>query len=142
MVRSLTPFFKEITSLEPVTSIDEPGRCRTSTRGMSGRARAGWRRVSARSIRARASQMPPEGEWTRWFLMAGRGFGKTKAGAEWVRHLAENEAGEPDRAGRADGGRRSQRDGRGRERDSGGQPAGFPPGVSAVAGADHLAERG
>jgi hypothetical protein len=40
--------------------------------------------------RARASQVPPEGEWTRWFLMAGRGFGKTKAGAEWVRHLAEN----------------------------------------------------
>jgi hypothetical protein len=40
--------------------------------------------------RARASQMPPEGEWTRWFLMAGRGFGKTKAGAEWVRSLAEN----------------------------------------------------
>jgi hypothetical protein len=41
--------------------------------------------------RARASQMPPEGEWTRWFLMAGRGFGKTKAGAEWVRFLAEKE---------------------------------------------------
>ncbi len=39
--------------------------------------------------RARASQLPPEGDWTRWFLMAGRGFGKTKAGAEWVRHLAE-----------------------------------------------------
>ena len=40
--------------------------------------------------RARASQHPPEGDWTRWFLMAGRGFGKTKAGAEWVRHIAEN----------------------------------------------------
>ena len=42
--------------------------------------------------RARASQLPPEGEWTRWFLMAGRGFGKTKAGAEWVRSLAEEGA--------------------------------------------------
>ena len=40
--------------------------------------------------RARMSQRPPDGEWTRWFLMAGRGFGKTKAGAEWVRNLAEN----------------------------------------------------
>jgi Terminase large subunit, T4likevirus-type, N-terminal len=40
--------------------------------------------------RARASQLPPDGDWTRWFLMAGRGFGKTKAGAEWVRSLAEN----------------------------------------------------
>ena len=39
--------------------------------------------------RARASQRPPEGDWSRWFLMAGRGFGKTKAGAEWVRNLAE-----------------------------------------------------
>ncbi len=39
--------------------------------------------------RARANQRPPEGDWSRWFLMAGRGFGKTKAGAEWVRHLAE-----------------------------------------------------
>jgi phage terminase large subunit-like protein len=40
--------------------------------------------------RARPSQRPPEGDWSRWFLMAGRGFGKTKAGAEWVRDLAEN----------------------------------------------------
>ena len=40
--------------------------------------------------RARANQRPPEGDWTRWFLMAGRGFGKTKAGAEWVRYLAES----------------------------------------------------
>ena len=40
--------------------------------------------------RARVSQRPPEGEWTKWFLMGGRGSGKTKAGAEWVRHLAEN----------------------------------------------------
>ena len=39
--------------------------------------------------RARASQRPPEGNWSRRFLMAGRGFGKTKAGAEWVKHLAE-----------------------------------------------------
>ena len=30
-------------------------------------------------------QLPPEGEWRTWMLMAGRGFGKTRAGAEWVR---------------------------------------------------------
>lgn len=41
--------------------------------------------------RARANQRPPDGDWTRWFLMAGRGFGKTKAGAEWVRSLAETQ---------------------------------------------------
>ena len=41
---------------------------------------------------ARRSQLPPEDEdWRTWLLMAGRGFGKTRAGAEWVRELAEEE---------------------------------------------------
>lgn len=34
-------------------------------------------------------QLPPEGEWVTWLLMGGRGSGKTRAGAEWVRGLAE-----------------------------------------------------
>ena len=34
-------------------------------------------------------QLPPPGDWRIWMLMAGRGFGKTRAGAEWVRQLAE-----------------------------------------------------
>jgi phage terminase large subunit-like protein len=29
-------------------------------------------------------QIEPEGDWRVWLLMAGRGFGKTRAGAEWV----------------------------------------------------------
>jgi phage terminase large subunit-like protein len=33
---------------------------------------------------AHEGQIPPGGEWTVWVLMAGRGFGKTRAGAEWV----------------------------------------------------------
>lgn len=33
---------------------------------------------------ARPSQLPPPGDWRVWMLMAGRGFGKTRAGAEWV----------------------------------------------------------
>ena len=37
---------------------------------------------------ARAEQLPPEGDWTTWLLMGGRGSGKTRAGAEWVRRLA------------------------------------------------------
>jgi phage terminase large subunit-like protein len=41
---------------------------------------------------ARTSQLPPEGDdWRTWLLMAGRGFGKTRAGAEWVRGLAEQD---------------------------------------------------
>ena len=32
----------------------------------------------------RPGQSEPEGDWTVWVMMAGRGFGKTRAGAEWV----------------------------------------------------------
>lgn len=32
---------------------------------------------------ARQEQRPPEGEWDTWLLLAGRGFGKTRTGAEW-----------------------------------------------------------
>ena len=34
-------------------------------------------------------QLPPEGDWRTWVVMGGRGAGKTRAGAEWVRTLAE-----------------------------------------------------
>jgi phage terminase large subunit-like protein len=35
------------------------------------------------------TQLEPEGDWTTWLLMGGRGSGKTRAGAEWVRQLAK-----------------------------------------------------
>jgi phage terminase large subunit-like protein len=38
---------------------------------------------------ARPEQMAPPGGWRIWLIMAGRGFGKTRAGAEWVRSIAE-----------------------------------------------------
>ncbi len=38
---------------------------------------------------AHAAQLPPEGAWRTWVLMGGRGAGKTRAGAEWVRGLVE-----------------------------------------------------
>lgn len=38
---------------------------------------------------AHAGQIPPAGDWLVWLILAGRGFGKTRAGAEWVRALAE-----------------------------------------------------
>jgi phage terminase large subunit-like protein len=37
---------------------------------------------------ARDDQWPPEGLWTTWLVMGGRGSGKTRAGAEWVRGQA------------------------------------------------------
>ncbi|WP_174274342.1 terminase large subunit domain-containing protein, partial [Sphingomonas bacterium] len=39
----------------------------------------------------RVAQAPPEGDWRTWLIMAGRGYGKTRAGAEWVRERAEND---------------------------------------------------
>lgn len=33
---------------------------------------------------AHDGQLPPPGDWSVWLAMAGRGFGKTRAGAEWV----------------------------------------------------------
>jgi phage terminase large subunit-like protein len=43
----------------------------------------GWR------SKARPSQLPPPGDWLGWLILAGRGFGKTRAGAGWVHELVE-----------------------------------------------------
>jgi phage terminase large subunit-like protein len=42
---------------------------------------------------ARPNQLPPEGDWTTWLLLAGRGFGKSRCGAEWVRQIAKDNPG-------------------------------------------------
>jgi phage terminase large subunit-like protein len=44
-------------------------------------------------------QLPPEGAWKTWVIMGGRGAGKTRAGAEWVRSMVEGAR--PTDAGRA-----------------------------------------
>ena len=52
-------------------------------------------------------QLPPDTDWRTWLIMAGRGFGKTRAGAEWVLSLVRGEALNPPRNGevaRSDGG--------------------------------------
>jgi phage terminase large subunit-like protein len=38
---------------------------------------------------ARHQQLPPAGDWRTWLIMAGRGFGKTRAGSEWIRMIAD-----------------------------------------------------
>ncbi len=38
--------------------------------------------------RPHAGQIAPEGDWRTWLILGGRGFGKTRAGAEWVSQLA------------------------------------------------------
>jgi phage terminase large subunit-like protein len=43
---------------------------------------------------ARPNQLEPGGEWFGWLVLAGRGFGKTRMGAEWVRaNVEDNRAG-------------------------------------------------
>jgi hypothetical protein len=43
--------------------------------------------------RARASQRPPEVPWNKHLFLAGRGSGKSRAGAEWIRDLAQKTPG-------------------------------------------------
>jgi phage terminase large subunit-like protein len=47
-------------------------------------ADGGWR------TKARPEQLPPPGDWNGWVVCAGRGFGKTRTGAEWIRELVES----------------------------------------------------
>jgi phage terminase large subunit-like protein len=53
--------------------------------------RRGWLEefIARWVIWGRPAQLPPKGDWRNWLLMAGRGYGKTRAGAEWVHYLAE-----------------------------------------------------
>jgi hypothetical protein len=43
---------------------------------------AGWQ--------ARPNQVAPPGDWRYWLVKAGRGFGKTRVGAEWVREQVKS----------------------------------------------------
>lgn len=49
--------------------------------------RYNWRKF------ARPEQIMPAGDWYTWILMAGRGFGKNRTGAEAVRELVHNNPG-------------------------------------------------
>ena len=44
------------------------------------------------SFWARDEQLEPEGDWNTWFVNAGRGFGKTRTGVEWVREQVKRGA--------------------------------------------------
>ncbi|MFL9839961.1 terminase family protein [Sphingomonas sp. ST-64] len=43
------------------------------------------------SLWAHGGQLMPPGDWRVWLIRAGRGFGKTRAGSEWVHQLALDE---------------------------------------------------
>jgi phage terminase large subunit-like protein len=50
--------------------------------------------VTAWRSEARPQQLPPEGDWFVWLIMAGRGWGKTRTGAEWLAHRAQTTPGD------------------------------------------------
>ena len=43
------------------------------------------------SLRRRPSQAPPQGDWRVWLILAGRGWGKTRTGAEFIREQVDKE---------------------------------------------------
>ena len=43
------------------------------------------------AVWAEPGQLPPHDDWAVWLMRAGRGFGKTRAGAEWVVQVARGD---------------------------------------------------
>ena len=65
------------------------GAARVAERAQEAAAQLVARQADAWRVVAHAAQLPPDGAWRTWLLMGGRGAGKTRAGAEWVRGLVE-----------------------------------------------------
>ncbi|MBV9932075.1 MAG: DNA-packaging protein [Alphaproteobacteria bacterium] len=90
-----------MTGFDPIGEGDEPQRAPTPVELLALEDEAAQRAVlrgltrpQKRELLARwaawahPGQLPPPGAWRVWLVMAGRGFGKTRAGAEWVSALA------------------------------------------------------
>jgi phage terminase large subunit-like protein len=75
------------TSLAETLLALQPGERRAELERMSERQHRALRRHWR--LWAHDGQVPPADGWHTWLVMAGRGFGKTRAGAEWVRAIAE-----------------------------------------------------
>lgn len=65
----------------------EPEERRAELKAMNHRQRRSLQRHWR--LWAHDGQVPPPGSWHAWLVMGGRGYGKTRAGAEWVREIAE-----------------------------------------------------
>ncbi len=58
------------------------------------KCRGGWKEKEHAGLKVVAinqNQLAPEGNWRVWLILAGRGFGKTRSGAEWVREQVERQ---------------------------------------------------
>ena len=74
---------------EMLLSIEDPEDIAAVIRSLTGpqqrRLMSYWRGW------AHEGQRPRAGDWRVWLMLAGRGFGKTRAGAEWVSELARRD---------------------------------------------------
>ena len=71
--------------MESVARLPQRVRRRMLVGMMDVRGRAADEALYLWPLWARDSQIAPPGDWSVWLVMAGRGFGKTRTGAEWVR---------------------------------------------------------
>lgn len=53
----------------------------------------GRRRLRWVGLEARETQLTPDGDWAVWLILAGRGWGKTRTGAEDIAHYAHTHPG-------------------------------------------------
>ena len=72
--------------LEKLAALPEPERCAILdklTPQAASTLLADWK------FWARPNQLPPPGKWVTWLIQAGRGWGKTRTGAQLVRHWVQ-----------------------------------------------------
>ena len=68
----------------PIASPDVRDQLARASKAAQARALYEW------PLWARPNQLEPEGDHRYWLVLAGRGFGKTRAGVEWVRAQIES----------------------------------------------------
>ena len=74
-----------VAELADLPVVHREGIMRKLSAGQRNELRDRWRHW------AHDGQYPPEGDWRIWLIRAGRGFGKTRAGAEWVSQIARDD---------------------------------------------------
>lgn len=73
-----------------IKALEDPAITRLLTQYHKESAKQGGTPSNWRKGLARPNQIAPEGDWRVWLIQAGRGWGKTRTGAEWVREQVES----------------------------------------------------
>jgi len=73
-----------VSAAAPIASPDVRDQLARASKAAQARALYEW------PLWARPNQLEPEGDHRYWLVLAGRGFGKTRAGVEWVRAQIES----------------------------------------------------